>query len=87
MLLCQYTDNNHGPMPRLNRRLVLAESVLTALSTGEASRPELIQRTGLHPRSFDRLIVDLRAQGYRILSIRDGRAYYYRLEGEPGGQP
>lgn len=74
-------------MPRPRRRRLASDAVIEALRTGEVSRPDLIERTGLHPRSFDRLIVDLRRQGYRILSIREGGIYYYRLDGEPGGQP
>jgi len=73
-------------MPRTNRRRLAADTLLEALRADEVSHADLAQLTGLNPRSLDRLIRDLRTQGYRILSIRDGKAYYYRLESEPGGQ-
>jgi DNA-binding transcriptional ArsR family regulator len=74
-------------MPRPNRRRLATNTVLVALRAADASHSDLVEATGLHPRSLDRLITDLRAQGYRILSIRDGRTYYYRLDSEPGDQP
>ena len=73
-------------MPRTNRRRLAANALIDALQAREESHTDLVKRTGLHPRSLDRLIKDLREQGYRILSIREGKTYYYRLESEPGGQ-
>lgn len=74
-------------MPRTNRRNLATDALLCALRANEVSHADLAQLTDLHPRSLDRLIRDLRTQGYRILSVREGRIYYYRLEGEPGDQP
>lgn len=71
-------------MPRTNRRHLATDTLLDALRADDVAHADLTQLTGLNPRSLDRLIRDLRTQGYRILSIREGKTYYYRLEGKPG---
>jgi len=56
------------------------DQVLATLRAGLVQRADLIASTGLHPRSLERLLADLRSEGHRILLIKDGSHWFYRLD-------
>lgn len=66
------------PRKRSAHRQQLLDLIIEGVHDGGALRDAL----GIRQRSLARLLSDLRAEGYRILAVRDGSSWSYRLEGK-----
>lgn len=67
-------------MARVNRRRAKRAGLLAALREGHQGARALMATHGLTPRTLTRLLSDLRADGHRVVSVREGRDSSYRLE-------
>lgn len=67
-------------MPRVNRRRAKRAGLLAALRAGHQGARALMATHGLTPRTLTRLLSDLRAEGHRVVCVREGRDWAYRVE-------
>lgn len=74
-------------MPRPNRRNAQRTKLLELLADGSRDGDALASLLGMNPRTFCRLVADLRASGIRILSVREGRTCSYQLATPPEARP
>ena len=67
-------------MPRPSLRAQHQEELLRLLAEGTYDARAVASQLAIHPRSLARLIRDLKSQGHRIVAVRDGKTWTYRLE-------
>jgi len=67
-------------MARPNQRSKLREDLLHLLVEGAHDGKALTERLRIPRRTLDRLLADLRVQGHRVVVVRDGARWSYRLE-------
>ena len=70
-------------MARPSKRKEFRDWLLQLLEEGCHDGKSILSITGMNQRSLTRLISDLRGEGHRIVAVREGRTWRYRLEGSP----
>lgn len=66
-------------MPRPNLRRAQRARLLELLADGSRDGDVLASMLDMNPRTFCRLVADIRAEGVRIISVREGLTCAYQL--------
>lgn len=70
-------------MSRPNVRRSQRGPLLQLLRAGAHNGPSLVTALGINQRTLTRLVADIRAEGVRVESVRDGSSWAYRVADPP----